>query len=179
MNDTDTMTINKPLLRAIRDWVLANPRHHDMTSWFTDRSDDGPQTNPVTVLRRNDMTCKDLITPGINGCATTGCIAGIALLLTEHTFEDDWMRLSIGSEQQASDVIQAAAAVELGLNIAQSRRLFFSHEWPEPFKSDILLSLVVSEDYDDGDDPFITDWELHASTTAARIDHFIATEGAE
>jgi hypothetical protein len=97
-------------------------------------------------------------------CGTTACIAGFAITVLQgfETVE----RARLHDRLQASLTASRAANL-LGLTYEQSGRLFDEGEWPTKFYDDYIHA-VETDDYTG-----------MARTAAARIDHFIATEGKE
>lgn len=85
-------------------------------------------------------------------CGTSACIAGWTLILTNNF--------------AANDFIHDAAKMALGINDEQCRLLFYEG-WPEPFDSE----------YDNARDE--DNYALAAEVAALRVEHFIATGGAE
>lgn len=83
-------------------------------------------------------------------CGATACIAGWAVVLSPEAEEDGYIR--------------NLASKLLGLTYGQSDNLFFVSGWPRQF----------GELYHDTRTP-----QERAQVVAERIDHFIATEGAE
>lgn len=86
----------------------------------------------------------------VSNCQTTACIAGWTCALRPELV-------------QGPDAASAAQRL-LGLDMSQSQRLFYKGSWPNRF--------VVN--YDTSPSP-----AARARVTAERIEHFIATGGAE
>lgn len=84
------------------------------------------------------------------GCNTTHCIAGWAEVIAA---ADGRVFDSLDTEHNAKRL--------LGLDYTQARRLFYADEWPFPFDRDYKYAAK------------------RAKIAAARIDHFIATNGEE
>lgn len=99
-------------------------------------------------------------------CGTVGCIAGWAAFLSKPAY--------IGSEALYSycDGLYSQARLDaaelLDVNKRQQEYLFFVGYWPEPFRERYQIADVFPDNHT----------EL-AQITAERIDHFIATDGAE
>ena len=94
-------------------------------------------------------------------CGTVACLAGWTLLAEGEN--PTRLALEIENEEFDGDVttvdwrIPLTAAAVLGLNRDQAERLFFTHCWPDGF---------------DGDN-------CSLETLRERVEHFIATDGAE
>lgn len=113
-------------------------------------------------------------------CGTAHCIAGWALVLNNLSIAnpDDHavnQRLTDGRRPIA------VAATLLGLDggeegewdETEAVRLFCTYAWPERFED------RYDESYDDGPDDLPSRRRARAEIAAERIDHFIATNGAE
>lgn len=94
-------------------------------------------------------------------CGTVGCIGGWSIFLAE----PKWLTANAGELIQYCEVeLPSDARRLLELERDQAARLFCTDEWPEGFH----------EQYNDA-----VTYVDRARITAARIDHFIATEGRE
>lgn len=90
---------------------------------------------------------------GETDCGTAACIAGWACLLS-------------GLKPEHVGFVQGCAV--LGLNDSDAKRLFFATRWPARFRrSDTDIQWANDEIYND------------PKVAAARIEHFIATNGEE
>jgi hypothetical protein len=98
-------------------------------------------------------------------CGTVGCIAGWAAFLTQgaaaHVSSESWLgaqdALALTSEQALRLFVEPKYAVE--------KSLYYGDEtWPLKFARKYLSAKTARQ---------------RAKVTAARIDHFIATKGAE
>lgn len=147
--------MNVRLLRRIQKQILKEPKQFDIDTWFA-------------------------IDSHAPNCGTTACIAGWAIALSKKqtplvaakSIRKNFGRPSILllSWSQAKD-IEPKARRALELTPAQAERLFHIGGWPDEF---------VNRHHENRDHEDDYHWVKHKATVAAdRIDHFIATKGAE
>ena len=143
--------MNVRRLRAIRDNIRKYPEHFNMKSWFG-RPDGGD------IPRR----------PRLRGaCGTTACIAGWAVArFTPAIF---------GVGHWGGHDIPETAKELLGISDVEGSGLFYYESWPEPFRTQYHTAWRAS--------PTPSSrrrlMARCAKIAAQRIDHFIATKGAE
>lgn len=99
-------------------------------------------------------------------CGTAHCIAGWACVLNGVKPTKLYVGAADRSVTPDGTYVETRAADLLGLESADlggnAERLFYEYEWPARFRSDPTVGR-----------------KLKAKRAAARIDHFIATGGAE
>lgn len=105
----------------------------------------------------SDWSYRQNETSGGPKCGTVGCIAGWAYILG-NKFNPEEPDTSDKAWREADQ----SAIPLLGITDEEADRLFYMSGWPDEFW------------YEAGEDR-----ALQAQKTAARIDHFIKTEGAE
>ena len=148
------MAINVRLLRRVERAILKEPRRFVMKWWHV--------TGRILV---------DIPEKYRPPCNTVACIAGHVQWLTDpKQFAED-------VEAGRDDNVEHDARVALGLDGGQAYRLFMMKDWGDG----------------DGRDPFGNGWpqrfcdayhsaktpRARAKAAVARIEHFIATNGAE
>lgn len=161
--------MNIELLQKVKAHILEEPRRFNLGYWggivdpkfyneLLAEEDEGGDEELESVLAKQRPPC-----------GAVGCIAGNVCILaglikpTEH-FDG-------GSVYEMLDNTQDIAADALGLDVYQAARLFFLPRWgrlagwPSAFADRLNEAKPGSVEY--------------AQITAERIDHFIATNGAE
>jgi len=137
--------MNTKLLLEVRKLILEEPRRFNM-DYFAATDEFYPH-----VVHRQ--------TPP---CGTVACIAGWATI--EHARAEGRSDLSVDF---LNGIGRRTGAQALGLDEAQSSRLFFTEEWPDD------LAVEYRDAY------LQRDYALAAEVAARRIDRFIKTDGAE
>lgn len=151
-----TKGINKKLLLKVRDHVLEAPDKINMGVWARD----GDGQIMSYVYPTDDREYK---------CASVGCIAGWACLLSPKKVVE-----------HNGVFIDTAAADFLNISWEQRPRLFYVGDWPLRFRKRLLhdpngeWGESASENL-----KLKPGTKSYARVVAARIDHFIATDGAE
>lgn len=102
-------------------------------------------------------------------CGTTACIAGFAVILkskpaTKRDWKECGLELTGGFSEADWSNIADAANQNLGMSEFESLRLFYHWKWPAEFLTRYNLAKTRKQ---------------KAAVAIARIDHFIATKGAE
>lgn len=140
--------MNVKLFREIQNAIRQEPDRFDMSDWVNGHQTDGSG----------------------NFCGTAACIAGFACVLEANrekparSFKDRVLAV-IGLATPAFMVQWEVRARELlDIDLPQANRLFYTSNWPEPFRAE----------YYDGQTK-----ECRAKAASKRIDHFIKTEGRE
>lgn len=104
-------------------------------------------------------------------CGTTACIAGHALIDAGYKVKSEkgpgWKPAKFFAPDGREVEPEAAGRKLLGLTARQAARLFDDTEWPDQFKYDGSFDLGFKAIYND------------PKVAAARIDHFIKTNGKE
>ena len=96
-------------------------------------------------------------------CGTAHCIAGWALLLNDIPIKNPREHALV--QETISDENPSSVARELlGLGFRQAQNLFFISAWPDAFSEQFAATKSRGE---------------RAQIAAKRIDHFIATNGAQ
>jgi hypothetical protein len=95
--------------------------------------------------------------PDITQCGTTACIAGTALYLRRGIVNEECPRNYLGNSEDTASHL-------LGIRSSQGYRLFHLSGWPEQLQADYWRAETGEE---------------KARIAAARIEHFISTEGRE
>ncbi len=157
---TTKRKMNVRLLRQIQKTILTEPRRVNMDTWATGKS------NLVVGGRdewgngwRTISTPKKAMPP----CGTMGCICGWGVAITTKLRGD---ALENKLDKLASTTELPRGATKLfGLTPSEAGRLFFKDEWPDEFQEQI--------------DRYQFGTKRYAKVVCARIDHFIATKGAE
>lgn len=141
--------MNIKLLKKIRREILRRPKQFNMNYWF--------RYSPKEISH----------------CGTSACIAGWALTFGQKTTKPIDAAKSLESEFGTAFIFQLGrwnanitkqAEELLELTELQAQKLFFHTEWPENFKKAYIHGKTST---------------ARAKAAAARIDHFIATEGME
>jgi hypothetical protein len=135
--------MNVRLLRKVKDHILAEAQHFDMGFWVN--SGEHPP-------RRKEQTC-----------GTTCCIAGWANAMT--ISPRAYKKLTVDQYQHKIYGSRDNAAISLGLDDSQARKLFYTPDWPYEFQHRL-------EQHKPGT-------KAYAKVAAERIEHFIATNGSE
>lgn len=100
-----------------------------------------------------------------NECGTTACIAGWVLLQSGYTLDERNHFHNSNNDIVYSESNEAAKI--LGLSSHQEDLLFYERYWPQKFRVTIVNGIADKIIYND------------PKVAAARIRHFIATEGRE
>jgi hypothetical protein len=148
------------ILTKVKEHILEEPKRLDMDQFAAVYSPD----------------TKD---PNLPACKTQGCIAGWTILLEKPKV---WKELSATAatlqfEQDLDSTSDDTAADILGIDSEQADNLFFFKEWIMS-EDEEGNALGWPETYARAYDKAKT-LKARASVTAKRIDHFIATNGAE
>lgn len=143
--------INVKLLRKIQKHILAEPKRFIMGDFIVRRSD------------RDEMVESDGLTTPFAACDTAACIAGWACLLSDRNPLTGFAKLGaelLGIEYIDPDSVDEEDVVP----ICESDRLFYTSTWPEEFARPFHSAKTREE---------------KAAIAVQRIDHFLATKGAE
>jgi hypothetical protein len=137
-------------LRAVAAHILEEPKRLDMLEWGV--------THP-SYLKPSE-------TPA---CNTVGCIAGWTIFLNKPEVVDQMKAAFEDAPEFIYNYCETLspsqdAAKLLKLNAEQRQRLFFTSDWPLPFRLAYKRARTAKG---------------RAKVTADRIEHFIKTEGAE
>jgi len=175
----EELEMNIELLNKIVSYAEAEPRRFDMETWYTDVSsvlrgdrdfDDSKDDNQFVADSEADLP----------PCGTMGCMAGLACILSGKA--EVYSTERIGNmvvnhyEVPTGGWFDAAKAV-LGISGEQAERLFYP--------SAVFVEKLRSQPQH-WPEPFSTEYEAHKHDAAkrveilkARVEHFIATDGAE
>lgn len=125
--------MNVPLLRKVQEQVRNEPLSFMMQDWGRKNT---YQPGDGTVEKAK-----------ANACGTTACIGGWATILKNPSFlkpfkedsskHNDFLILMDSAEDKAQRY--------LGLSDEQAHKLFFTCEWPEPFRSDFNIAQEASD----------------------------------
>lgn len=137
------------ILNKVKKHVLEEPKRLNMGDWGRTSGTDNCVEFPA--------------------CRTQGCIAGWTIFLTKPKI---WKNMLEGAKSSGhteyldSNVHEPSLLAKdiLGLDSEQKTRLFYAEGWPQKF--DIAYQKTNT-------------YKTRAAITAKRIDHFIATNGAE
>lgn len=143
--------MNVELLEQIKAKILAEPRQFVMRSFF--KRGDG-----LAAMYRKPAWA-DLRRFTVPNCGTAACIAGWAISLRMKMTPREVENTHLLPGRVTDDAARA-----LGLSYTQGLRLFHISGWPQQFM----------QGFEDADT-----FEARAKVAAARIDHFIATQGVE
>jgi hypothetical protein len=97
----------------------------------------------------------------VPNCGTAACIGGWAMAISQGISPREADNMRVFKQSDASRV--------LGLSLAEGTRLFHVMAWPIDFKSAFIQE----------EDNTLEGLQARARIAAARIDHFIATNGRE
>lgn len=164
-------TVN--LLRKVQAHILEEPKRLDMSDW-------GVAYATGTKTRIEGTTDKEVPVPA---CNTVGCVAGWSIFLGRPKLWKDLIKATAenkaiyDNEDTALDETLNSPKYEaeriLGITDEQGERLFFFKKWsfrnplsgwPEKFSDAYKKAKTAKQ---------------RAKVTAARIDRFIDTDGAE
>lgn len=144
---TKKLKMNVRLLRRIKREITAEPKRMNMVTWAA--------------------------RPGVHGdaapaCGTVGCIAGWGIILSSKKRKPQFKTL-IPSIRRTADLwgnqIDKRGAKAFGISLTESKRLFYTSNWPEAFQSKIEKVNAGTAAY--------------ARVVCQRIDRFINTKGEE
>jgi hypothetical protein len=142
--------MNVKLLRTIQRHILAEPKRFRMLDWIEKQT----PTDPTYIADDSERV-------SFPKCGTVACIGGWAVLLSKkkpsETGYEGYRAAKILGLNRPTGIIDRAASVD-------SERLFFTDVWPIDFAVKFRLAKTP---------------EGRARIAAKRIDHFIATKGAE
>lgn len=137
--------MNVELLKKVRDYIVKHPNRFVMDAYlFT------PENSGI----KNGFEADDGEFINFDKCGTAACIAGWTCLIKE----EEVVKIS------GNFPFHGAGRDHLELTEDQAGRLFYTDDWPEPYRGN----------YQDADDQ-----SARSRIAAARIDHFIATDGKE
>lgn len=143
--------MNIPMLKKVRAAILKRPRQFEMSSFFCKSllfDTDGDRTEPASH------------------CGTAACIAGWAIHIQtglktpQQTAEHHKPLASVCPV----DYYDEQGAMALGIDINESRKLFYASAWPCRFGDKYYSAKTAT---------------ARAKIAAARINHFIKTKGRE
>lgn len=99
------LTLNRDLLRSVRDRIQEKPKAFNMDTWYEVPGVGVPEIYPETPV-----------------CGSTACIAGWTVFLSGITQVEHTIPVSLSSKYRASGL--------LGLTDTQSSALFYDYRWP-------------------------------------------------
>lgn len=146
--------MNIELLHEVQQHILAEPVRFNMNDWWY-----VGMSAPFEDLKIPERRDKFARNPS---CHTTACIAGWALAL-----RPDFEFISVNQidpDYINSDSVETTAATLLGITTEAATRLFHCEKWPANYAVAF---------YNTSNPP------SKAKIACERIDHFIATNGAE
>lgn len=155
MEDTLQAGINISLFRDIQAAILVQPLRINMGHWALDKAfQKRLQQEPP--------------------CGTVACIAGWAVALSKKIMEDDLFYIDLNGGS-----IEHQAITELGIDLGQASRLFFTISWPRKFRDRINLYAINTRSWMDYHDIYPDSVSAgtpeYAQVVSDRIDHFIST----
>jgi hypothetical protein len=166
--------MNIELLQKVKAHILEEPKRFNLHYWggIIDPSFYGSLGEKIDDYGPDDI--ETAIHKQHPPCGAVGCIAGNILILAGQIKPTEHYQ-GIGVYKFPENTLELAADA-LGIDEAQAKRLFFLYEWgrmhqgrtvgwPEPFEDRLYDATPGTLEY--------------AQITAERIDHFIATNGAE
>lgn len=106
------------------------------------------------------------------GCGTVGCLAGNCLLQSGRSFD---------SIKNDPGMVVSKAAELMGIRSSQAPRLFYTDEWPDWFVGDVNSDGEHCEKFvvDENGTPLTPRTPEYLARVKERVEHFIATGGAE
>jgi hypothetical protein len=163
--------MNTELLLKIVEHAEQEPRRFDMGSWYVDVSEVVMGNHDLEEVLNNDSGFAARDEEMLPPCGTIGCIAGTACILGgELTYDVKFFGgLELRSYHGPHRGWYRTAVDLLGLSDEQADRLFYKDysevHWPESFAAEYEANQ---------DNP-----EERVKILRRRVEHFIATNGAE
>lgn len=146
--------MNVELLEKVARHIEANPDQFNMDWWLNHEH----QTSFNKIRKMFGMMVRE-------SCTTTGCIAGWAYLLgndkDRHELLEDYLG---GKSYEYYPEAMFLTDVSKLLGVESPDALFYKEYWPPQFKEALYNATTTAE---------------AAAVSAARIRHFVATEGKE
>lgn len=136
---------------------------------LSDKSIDLLRQVKRAILAQPNFYAQNRWVSSVNSCGTTCCIAGWADFVVNgkaaHNKRAKKLIVPTGQQWKVADEWLEIAAEALGITLDESERLCEgSSEWPEDLAGAYAEAATAKE---------------RAKVAAARIEHFIATDGAE